>query len=308
MGVDTWLVDPVLAGLLGLLIGSFLNVVIYRTPRIMEIGWWRDTINELLSDEDLHKRVFAKPLDDSLKAETTRLAAQMEAVPALSLWAPRSRCQKCGHAIAWYQNIPVLSYCLLRGKCSACGTAIGLRYPVVELVTGGLFAFCVFQWGWTTTAGAWCFFCVMLLTAALIDWDTTYLPDVLTLGLLWAGLLASTLKWIAIPLDQAVLGAVAGYSSLWIINFVFCKITGRDVAMAAGDFKLFAALGVWFGWLGLLPIILLASLVGSVIGIAIKMTSGLRDGDFIPFGPFLAGAGFLAMFWGPARMLKAFGL
>ena len=307
MGVDTWL-DPVLAGLFGLLIGSFLNVAIYRSPKMLEFGWWRDTVCELLVDEDFHQRVFGAPRADSLRQEATRLTAQIEAVPALSLWKPRSRCQTCGHGICWYENIPVFSYLLLRGKCSACGTVIGWRYPAIELVTGALFAFCVFQWGWTPTAAAWCFFCALLLTAALIDWDTTYLPDLLTLGLLWAGLLASSLRWTSTPLDQAVIGAAAGYSSLWLINFIFCKITGRPVAMAAGDFKLFAALGAWFGWLGLIPIILLASLVGSVIGIAIKMTSGLRDGDFIPFGPFLAGAGLLALFWGPTQMLKAFGI
>ncbi len=305
MGVDTWL-DPALAGLFGLLIGSFLNVAIYRSPKMLEFGWWRDTVCELLADEALHQRVFGIAQSNSLKEETAKLTTQIAAVPALSLWKPRSRCQKCGHAIAWYQNIPVFSYLFLRGKCSSCGTAIGLRYPAVELVSGALFAFCVFQWGWTPTAAVWCFFCTLLLTAALIDWDTTYLPDLLTLGLLWAGLLASSLRWTSTPLDHAVIGAAAGYSSLWIINFVFCKITGRPVAMAAGDFKLFAALGAWFGWMGLVPIILLASLVGSIIGIALKMTSGLRDGDFIPFGPFLAGAGFLALFWGPAKMIKAF--
>jgi leader peptidase (prepilin peptidase) / N-methyltransferase len=227
--------------------------------------------------------------------------------PAYNLWVPRSTCTHCGHAIRWYENLPVLSYVFLRGKCSACGTGISLRYPLIEATTGALFAATTWQWGMTPTGWAWCTFGAVLLALAAIDWDTTLLPDDLTLPLLWAGLCAAALGWTATSLAHALWGAVAGYLSLWLVFWAFKLATGKD-GMGYGDFKLFAALGAWFGWQALVPIILMASVVGAVVGIALKFFSQLREGGYVPFGPFLAVAGFTAMWATPARMLAFVGL
>lgn len=271
-----------LAGLMGLLIGSFLNVVIYRLPKMME-RQWVDECAELTG----------KPAET---AET------------FNLLAPRSRCSSCGHVIAWYENIPVLSYLWLKGKCSVCRTPYGVRYPLVELVTGALFFFCAWRWGWSMTALVWCGFSAALLALAMIDWDTTLLPDDMTLPLLWAGLIAAALQWNpAVHLSTALWGAVAGYLSLWSVYQAFKLVTGKE-GMGYGDFKLFAALGAWFGWSALVPIILMASVIGAVIGIVMKFSSGLREGGYVPFGPFLAGAGFTAMVFGPHSILKFVGL
>ncbi|MES2360536.1 MAG: A24 family peptidase [Pseudomonadota bacterium] len=274
-----------LAALIGLLIGSFLNVVIYRLPKMMERQWARECAE-----------LSGKPEDSSETAET------------FNLLTPRSRCSNCGHMIRWYENIPVLSYLVLRGKCSVCDTPYGLRYPVVELVTGLLFSFCAWRWGASVTALAWCGFSAALLALALIDWDTTLLPDDITLPLMWAGFIVAALQWNPLAsLPDALWGAVAGYMSLWLVYWAFKLVTGKE-GMGYGDFKLFAALGAWFGWTALVPIILMASVIGAVIGIAMKFSSGLREGGYVPFGPFLAGAGFTAMIFGPQSILRAVGL
>jgi leader peptidase (prepilin peptidase)/N-methyltransferase len=273
--------DAGLAGVLGLLVGSFLNVVIYRLPKILERQWAAECAE-----------LSGKDADES---------------PPFNLVAPRSRCRQCGHAIRWYENIPILSYLVLRGKCSSCATPIGLRYPLIELATGVLFYYCVSRWGATVTAAAWCGFCAAIVALALIDWDTTLLPDDITLPLLWAGLIAAALGWTRVPLPQALWGAVAGYLSLWLIYQVFRLLTGKQ-GMGYGDFKLFAALGAWFGWQALVPIILMASVIGAVVGIALKFSSGLREGGYVPFGPFLAGAGLTAMVFGSESILRVIGL
>lgn len=273
--------DAGLAGVLGLMIGSFLNVVIYRLPRIMERQW---------------------------AAECAEMAGkEAEATETFNLVIPRSRCQKCGHAIRWYENIPVLSYLFLRGRCSACGTPISLRYPLVELATAALFAWCVWRWGATPTGLAWCGFCAAIVALALIDWDTTLLPDSITQPLLWAGLILAALRWNTIPLPDALWGAVGGYLSLWLVYWSFRLVTGKE-GMGYGDFKLYAALGAWFGWTALVPIILMASVIGAIIGIALKFSSGLREGGYVPFGPFLAAAGLTAMVFGPQSILRVVGL
>jgi leader peptidase (prepilin peptidase)/N-methyltransferase len=273
--------DAAIAGVFGLLVGSFLNVVIYRFPKMLERQW----------AEEAADLTGTKPPEGE----------------EITLVKPRSRCRKCGHPITWYENIPVLSYIALRGKCSQCGTPIGLRYPMVEIATAGLFGFAVWQWGWTLQGAAWCLFSAAILALALIDWDTTFLPDDITLPLLWAGLIASALRWTPLPLTQAVWGAVAGYVSLWLIYHAFRLLTGK-IGMGYGDFKLFAAIGAWFGWQALVPIILMASVIGAVIGIAMKFTSGLREGGYVPFGPFLALGGLTAMIFGPASILNVIGL
>ena len=273
--------DAALFGLLGLVIGSFLNVVIYRFPVMLEAQW---------------------------KAECEELSGKKaSAAQVFNLMFPRSRCQKCQHQIRWYENIPVLSYAFLRGKCSACGTGISIRYPLVDLAVGGLFFFCAWRWGATPTALVWSGFCAALVTLAMIDWDTTLLPDDITLPLLWAGLIAAALHWTTVPLSTAVWGAVAGYMSLWLVYWAFKLATGKE-GMGFGDFKLFAVFGAWFGWQALIPIILMASVIGAVVGIAMKFSSGLRDGGYVPFGPFLAGSGLTAMIFGHESILQVFGL
>ena len=206
--------------------------------------------------------------------------------------------------VQWYENIPVLSYLFLRGRCSACKVRISVRYPLIEMATGALFFLCIQRWGMTPTGFVWCGFSAALVALAFIDWDTTLLPDDITLPLLWAGLLASALQWIDVPLYASVLGAAAGYLSLWLVYWGFKLATGKE-GMGYGDFKLFAALGAWFGWQALIPIILMSSVIGAVIGIAMKVFSSLREGGYIPFGPFLVGAGFTAMVFGPNAILNA---
>jgi leader peptidase (prepilin peptidase) / N-methyltransferase len=257
-------------------------VVIYRLPQMLERQWAAECAE-----------LTGKPLDKE--------------APEINLVRPRSRCRQCGHMIRWYENVPVLSYLVLRGKCSACATPIGLRYPAVELATAALFFFVVWHWGVTPAAAAWCGFSAAILALALIDWDTTLLPDDITLPLLWAGLIVAALRWTGLPLTQALWGAVAGYVSLWLIYKAFKLVTGKE-GMGYGDFKLFAALGAWFGWQALVPIILMASVIGAVVGIAMKLSSGLREGGYVPFGPFLAGAGLAAMIFGPASILAVIGL
>jgi leader peptidase (prepilin peptidase)/N-methyltransferase len=269
---------PVLA-LLGLCIGSFLNVVIHRLPRMLERGW---------------------------KLESAELlGVKVDEAEAITLSTPRSRCPSCGHAIAWHENIPVLSWLWLRGRCSACKTRISARYPFVELLTGALFALVAWRFGPTPTALLWCGFVAVLVALAGIDWDTTFLPDNLTLPLLWAGLVASALGW-TIPLGDAVWGAVAGYLSLWSVYWLFKLTTGKE-GMGFGDFKLLAALGAWLGLKMVLPIVLAASVLGAVVGIGMKLSANLREGRYVPFGPFLAGAGLLVMFAGPNRVLDWLG-
>ena len=274
--------EAALGGIVGLLIGSFLNVVIYRLPKMLERQW---------------------------AAECAELGGR-DPAPAqerFNLLVPRSRCQQCGHQIRWYENIPVLSYLVLRGKCSACSTPISLRYPLVELTVAGLFSWCIWHWGPTLTGLAWCGFAAAVLALALIDWDTTLLPDDVTLPLLWAGLMSAALQWTDVPLAASLWGAVAGYLSLWTVYQVFKLATGKE-GMGYGDFKLFAALGAWFGWQALVPIILMASVIGAIVGIALKFSTGLREGGYVPFGPFLAGAGLTAMLFGPQSILHAVGL
>lgn len=281
MLVEQWL-EASLFGFVGLLVGSFLNVVIYRLPRMMEAQW---------------KAECAELSGQSTDAET----------PKFNLMVPRSHCQQCGHQIRWFENIPVLSYVFLRGKCAKCSASISLRYPLVEWATAVMFAYCGWRWGMSLTAMVWSGFGACVLALGLIDWDTTLLPDDLTLPLLWAGLIAAALQWTSVGLPAALWGAVAGYLSLWLIYWAFKLLTGKE-GMGYGDFKLFAALGAWFGWQALVPMILMASVIGAIVGIGMKFSTGLREGGYVPFGPFLAGAGLTAMVFGPASILRVIGL
>ena len=273
-GLFANLSDPVLfsicCGALGLLVGSFLNVVIHRLPLMMERDWLGQCA-ELRGEEP---------------------AAQ----EPLSLARPRSRCPQCGHAIGALENIPILSWLLLRGRCSACRTPISARYPLVEAATGLLTAFAAahFGYGWAAAGAIVLIWCLIALT--FIDFDTQLLPDSITLPLLWGGLLFN-LSGTFTDLHSAVIGAIAGYLSLWSVYWAFKLATGKE-GMGYGDFKLLAALGAWLGWQMLPLTILLSSLVGAVVGIVLIVLAKRGRNVPIPFGPYLAAAGLLALFWG----------
>lgn len=261
-------------GLLGLLVGSFLNVVIFRLPKMLEQEW---TVQSALM-------LNQTPPD----------------YPAFNLAKPDSTCPSCGHKIRAWENIPVFSYVFLRGKCSQCKAPISLRYPLIELVTGALSVAVVFTFGAT-----WAGFAALLLTWALIsltmiDADTQLLPDKITLPLVWLGLIANYFGLFT-TLDSALWGAVAGYLSLWTVYQLFKLLTSKE-GMGYGDFKLLGALGAFLGWQLLPVIILLSSLVGAVIGIGMIVIRGKDKNIPIPFGPYLAIAGWIALIWGQELM------
>jgi leader peptidase (prepilin peptidase)/N-methyltransferase len=264
----------VVTGLLGLMVGSFLNVVIHRLPRMMERDW---------------------------QAQCAELRGEpAPEVAPFNLVVPRSACPACGHGIAWYENIPLLSYAFLRGRCSACGAAISARYPVVELLAGVLTAYAAWQFGFSWQAAAVFILIWALVALAFIDLDTQYLPDDITLPLIWLGLLVNVQGLFA-PLESAVIGAVGGYLSLWLVYHGFRLLTGKE-GMGFGDFKLLAALGAWLGWTLLPLVILLSSLIGAVIGIAMIVLADHDRTKPIPFGPYLVLAGLVAVFWGQRLM------
>ena len=270
------------AGLLGLCVGSFLNVVIHRLPRMMEREWQAQCAE--------------------LRGETPSTAEA-----PLSLSRPRSRCPHCGHPISALENIPLLSYLLiLRGKCSGCGQAISPRYPLVELLSGLLSAYAAWHFGPTLqTAGALLLIWA-LIALSFIDLDTQLLPDSITLPLLWLGLLFNLMRTYA-DTDGAVIGAMAGYLSLWSIFWLSKLATGKE-GMGYGDFKLLAALGAWLGWSMLPVIVLLSSLVGAAAGIALIALARHGRNVPIPFGPYLAAAGIIALFWGQELTRNYLGL
>ena len=261
-----------MALVLGLAVGSFLNVVIHRLPKMMEREW-QEQCAELRGE------------------------AKYESPHAgLGLATPRSHCPACGHLITALENIPLFSYLALRGRCSACQTRISLRYPIVEAVSGIMTAFCAWKFGPTLGAlGAMAFIWV-ILAASLIDFDTQYLPDSMTLPLLWLGLLFN-LGGTFTDLRSAVIGAVAGYLALWSVYWGFKLATGKE-GMGFGDFELLAAIGAWLGWTALPVVILLSPLVGSVVGIALIVFARHGRDVPIPFGPYLGAAGVIALFWG----------
>lgn len=257
-------------GFLGLMVGSFLNVVIHRLPKMMERDW--------------HSQCAELRGEDVPESEP------------LSLAKPRSRCPNCGHAITALENIPVISWLVLRGRCSGCRAPISARYPIVEALTGLLTAFAAahFGPGWAAAGAILLIWSLIALT--FIDVDTQLLPDAITLPLLWAGLLFNLSGTFA-DLHSAVIGAIGGYLALWSVYWAFKLTTGKE-GMGYGDFKLLGALGAWFGWQMLPLTILLSSLVGAVVGIALIVLAKQGRNVPIPFGPYLAGAGLLALFWG----------
>ncbi|MDS4028733.1 MAG: A24 family peptidase [Candidatus Contendobacter sp.] len=264
----------VLAVLLGLIVGSFLNVVIHRLPLMMEREW-RAQCAELLNQADPN-------------------AGQ----PALNLWRPRSRCPHCGHLITAVENIPLLSYVRQRGRCAHCNAAISLQYPLVEALSGVLAGVVAWKYGPGWPAMAALVYTWFLLAASVIDVRHQLLPDDLVLPLLWLGLFAALFGLFA-DLPSAVIGAMAGYLTLWSVYQLFRLLTGKE-GMGHGDFKLLAALGAWAGWQYLVAIVLLSSLVGAIFGLTLILFRG-RDRQIpMPFGPFLAAAGWIALLWGGA--------
>lgn len=256
--------------LFSLMIGSFLNVVIHRLPKMMEAEW---------------------------QAQCAELRGEVVPdAPRYSLWLPRSACPKCGHQITALENIPVLSWLWLRGRCSACDTAISARYPAVELLTAVLAAAAAWKWGVSVQTLGALFLIWTLVALAFIDLDTTLLPDSLTLPLLWLGLLFNLGGHFA-SLSDAVVGAMAGYGVLWLVFWLFKLATGKD-GMGYGDFKLLAVMGAWMGWQMLPVTLLLSSVVGATVGIAMIVLIKHDRRVPIPFGPYLAGGGLVALFFG----------
>jgi leader peptidase (prepilin peptidase)/N-methyltransferase len=264
----TWLVS----GIVGLCVGSFLNVVIHRLPKMLDRGW---------------------------RAQCAELSGEPPPeLPPYNLITPRSECPACGHRIAAFENIPVLSFLFLRGRCSACAAPISARYPFIELLTGALTIAAVLRFGVTPTAAAACLLIWSLIALTFIDFDTQLLPDTITLPLLWSGLLANVAGFVpGVSLRDAVVGAIAGYIALWTIYWLFKLVRGKE-GMGYGDFKLLAALGAWLGWQMLPLIVLLSSFVGAIIGIGLVVFRGRDHQIPLAFGPYLAIAGVIALFFG----------
>jgi len=261
------------ATILGLLVGSFLNVVIHRLPLMMERSW-RNQCHELLG---------APPTEQGTETP-------------FNLVTPRSRCPHCGHAITAMENIPVVSYLFLKGRCAGCGKPISARYPLVELATGVLSGITAWHFGFGWAAGAALVLTWALVALSVIDFDHQLLPDDITLPFLWIGLLLN-LGDLFTDSTSSVIGAMAGYLSLWSIYMLFKIVTGKE-GMGYGDFKLLAMLGAWLGWQALPVIIVLSSMVGAVLGIGLILFRGRDKNIPIPFGPYLAAAGWLALLWG----------
>lgn len=272
----------VICVVLGLLVGSFLNVVVYRLPIMLQRDWRAQCCEYLEIDNSV----------PDTNASSAKFAV-------FNLQKPDSHCPHCNHKIRAWENIPVVSYVFLGGKCADCKNKISLRYPAVEFVTGILSGLVAASFGFTWLTLALLILTWSLIALTLIDFDHQLLPDNITLPLLWLGLLVNTLDLgFDVPLRDAVIGAIAGYLVLWGFYWVFKLATGKE-GMGYGDFKLLGALGAWMGWQSLLPIIILSSLVGAVFGLAMIIFRGRDKSVPMPFGPFLAGAGFIMLIWGP---------
>jgi leader peptidase (prepilin peptidase)/N-methyltransferase len=264
-----------LAGLLGLMVGSFLNVVVHRLPLMLEAQW----------------RSCTETQDQEAKAPQP-----------FNLAVPRSHCPKCQHRLTWHHNIPVLSFVILRARCAHCKSPISWRYPAIELLTAVFFVWAFARYGWGFQALAWAGFASALIALAAIDADTRLLPDAITQPLVWAGLLAASWGLTGLSLTDALWGAVLGYLFLWLVFWVFKFLTGKD-GMGQGDFKLLAALGAWLGWPALLSLVLISSLTGLVGGLLLKLRGQLPENSQMAFGPFLVLAGLTVMLFEPRSLL-----
>ena len=280
---------------IGLAIGSFLNVVIHRLPQMMERDWRAQC--EELNATDAGSVSASNSAPAVASAVATHATASTSPAPRYNLVVPRSACPSCGATLRGRDNIPIFSWLLLGGKCAACKAPISVRYPIVEAVIGTTWAYTAWHFGPGWAAWAAMLFVAVMVALAFIDFDTQYLPDSLTLPLLWAGLLIN-LGGTFVPLKEAVIGAAAGYFSLWSVYWLFKLATGKE-GMGYGDFKLLAAIGAWLGWKVLPAVILGSSLVGAVIGIGLIVLAKRGKEVPMPFGPYLVIAGLIALFWGP---------
>ena len=283
MSVVGWLSQPAVlpwaALVFGLCVGSFLNVVIHRLPKMLDREW-RSQCAELAAEG----------------SPGLQLAAGGRNETPYNLWTPRSACPGCGKQIPAKHNVPLVSWIALRGRCAACGAAISARYPIVELAGGLVGAYVALRFGPSLATLGAMLYCWSLIALTAIDLDTQLLPDDITLPLLWGGLLFN-LGSAFVPLGSAVIGAAVGYLALWLVFWGFKLLTGKE-GMGYGDFKLLAAIGAWLGWQMLPLVILLSSVVGAVVGIALMVFAGHGRDKPIPFGPYLAAAGVIALFWG----------
>ena len=300
MAPEFWF-SPLALALLGLCVGSFLNVVAHRLPQVLERQWWLDVAENQLGDAAAWQRVSGRggQPPPAFGQASQAIADALQALPPLSLSRPRSRCPKCGHVLRWHENLPLLGWLRLKGRCAGCGASISGRYPLVELATALLFAACGWKFGAQPQALLWCAAVALMVAMALIDLDTTYLPDDLTLPLIGLGLAGAGFGWTGTRLEDAAWGAFAGYGALWLLAFSYKKIRGVD-GMGEGDFKLLAGLGALLGWQLLPSIVLLASGVGAVVGIGLIAFGGHKREVPIPFGPYLVGGGLAAIFFGQA--------
>lgn len=295
----TLLLSPWGLALLGLCVGSFLNVVVHRLPTMYMRGWWAfDIADFALRDRRSWRSAFgdrAEPPPE-LPLAAGAIDKQLEGSTPLSLWRPRSRCPHCGHTLRVSENIPVLSWLALRGRCSACKAPISRRYPLVETATAALFALAAAIFGPTWQAAIACAAVALLIAMALIDLDYTLLPDSLTIPLVALGLLGAAAGVTAVPWKDAAVGALAGYGILWFLGVVWAVLFRKPNAMAEGDMKMLAGLGALLGWQALPGILLLSAGVGSVVGIGLIAFGGHKRETPIPFGPYLALAGLAALF------------
>ncbi|EIC23207.1 prepilin peptidase [Thiorhodovibrio frisius] len=300
--------------LLGLVVGSFLNVVILRLPRMMELEWHRDCAElltaeaETASSPSLVTSATPSPIGGPSQEQSGEQQSKHEPVPEqepapFSLARPASHCPSCSHRIRAWENIPVLSYLLLRGRCSACRAPIAIRYPLIETLTAVLSLVVVWHFGFSVQAAAALVFTWSMVALAVIDFDTQLLPDAITLPVLWGGLLLS-LFGVFVDAETAIIGAIAGYLSLWSVFQLFRVLTGRE-GMGRGDFKLLALFGAWMGWQALPQIILLSAVPGALVGIALIALGRQKQRTPMPFGPYLAIAGWVSLLWG-AEITEAY--
>lgn len=257
---------------IGLILGSFVNVLVHRLPRMVMAS-------------------FEPTRDDA---------------PRFDLWLPPSHCPHCHAPLQIKHLFPVLSFVWLKGRCGFCKYPIGWQYPAVELITGLIWVACGWHWSITSAALCWALFGTGLLALSLIDWQTTLLPDALTQPLLWLGLIASAAQWVALPLTQSIWGAVWGYGALWSVATLFERITGKQ-GMGGGDFKLLAALGAWLGPVALIPLVILASSAGAIVGLSLQRLKRLPANGYVPFGPFLAAAGAFLAWQDPVIIMQSLG-
>lgn len=293
------------AAVLGLLVGSFLNVVILRLPARLQWLWLRDA-REVLADaprgaepapQQGHDENRDEGRDESRASSALRGEDGAEAPAPPGIVVEGSHCPKCGHRLAAWENIPLLSFLLLGGRCRGCKAKISWQYPAVEALTGLLFALVVWRYGISWQAGTMLVATGFFIAMSGIDARTTLLPDVLTLPLLWFALLVSLVPVSVMP-GEAILGAAVGYLSLWSVYWAFKLLTGKE-GMGYGDFKLLAAIGAFCGWKAILPVLLMSSVIGAIVGLALILFQGRDRATPIPFGPYLAIAGWIVFFWGP---------